>query len=168
MYRLIYISRYRPRTLQSSASDCAVAIARQARNRNRELDLTGALIGTENHFAQILEGEEVAIRNMMRRIGTDRRHDLVRVVSEGSVGQRIFSDWSMACIPGTTSLDQSIGAALPDFGQDAARDSLVAGLILQYSKSRRSLSRLRAVREQGQAHVSRPASGFELAPRTAY
>lgn len=151
MYRLIYISRFRPRTLQSSASDCTGEIARHARARNDELDLTGALIGTKNHFAQILEGEEVTVRSMMARICADRRHDLVKVISEGRVVARAFRDWSMACVAGSAALEQCIKTSLTRSGPHAEQDAILASLVMQYSKSRRSLSRLQTVREQ--AHL---------------
>jgi hypothetical protein len=67
-----------------------------ARARNRYLGISGALIFTHRHFVQYIEGEEVALADLMASIRRDPRHSDVRMLHFGSAASRRFADWSMA------------------------------------------------------------------------
>src|SRR4051794_28676501 len=71
-------------------------IVANARTRNEQLGLTGALIYTRTHFAQVLEGERDAIEAVMASIRADSRHRNLCVVAEESIETRYFPDWTMA------------------------------------------------------------------------
>ena len=64
--------------------------------RNTELKVTGALIYTGSEFAQILEGTEGALGELMASIHRDKRHTNVTVVYQEPINERKFSKWSMA------------------------------------------------------------------------
>lgn len=66
--------------------------------RNRQLDLTGALVVCEGRFAQVLEGRPEAVDEMMAKIGADRRHEALRVLMHASVEKRLFPDWDMGLL----------------------------------------------------------------------
>lgn len=74
----------------------ASAIVARARVRNAALDVTGTLMATENHFAQMLEGPRDAIDSLMRSIGRDPRHRDLVVVQDASCANRRFARWSLA------------------------------------------------------------------------
>ncbi|HXA38864.1 MAG TPA: BLUF domain-containing protein [Phenylobacterium sp.] len=72
------------------------AITRVARARNAALDLTGALISSDEHFAQVLEGPAAAVDAVMASIFRDPRHWRVTVLEEAARGERRFPQWSLA------------------------------------------------------------------------
>ncbi len=46
-------------------------------------------------FAQILEGPEPTVRELLRRITEDSRHYNLRVLVDCPINQRCYADWSM-------------------------------------------------------------------------
>ena len=73
-----------------------VDIVRVARERNRLLSVTGALMFTETHFAQVLEGPATAVDELMASIRRDDRHSDVTVIETEAMSRRRFGNWSMA------------------------------------------------------------------------
>ncbi|HEX7436856.1 MAG TPA: BLUF domain-containing protein [Caldimonas sp.] len=67
-----------------------------SRRNNRMLDVTGCLSCSGRHFAQILEGRDVAIDNLMGRIARDPRHSDFRLVLDRPIVLREHPLWSMA------------------------------------------------------------------------
>ena len=63
--------------------------------RNREVDVTGALLHDDFWFIQSLEGERDAVEATYARIEADRRHRNARIVSKGKVAARLFPTWAM-------------------------------------------------------------------------
>jgi len=91
---LVYVSRSRlDRPHQDGEIDRIVEVS-QARNAG--LGVTGALIATHYHFAQILEGPQAAIEDLMASIFRDIRHDQVTVIRLEDLPITRFSGWSMA------------------------------------------------------------------------
>jgi hypothetical protein len=90
---LFYVSRS---TMDSPQQAGIEDIASVARSRNAALDVTGALVFTGTHFAQLLEGPQAAIEELMKAIRSDHRHRDVDVVLNGPVATRRFDGWSMA------------------------------------------------------------------------
>ncbi|MEJ1935248.1 BLUF domain-containing protein, partial [Nostoc sp. NIES-2111] len=59
--------------------------------------ITGHLICDEGWFAQILEGPETAVKDLVGRIARDPRHSEMTVLSERRLlADRTFPRWSMA------------------------------------------------------------------------
>lgn len=94
VYALLYISRSRVNGLEGPAT--ARRIVEVSRPRNAALDVTGALIFAESHFAQILEGPRPAVEELMQSILRDPRHHHVEILQEGFVPLRRFPRWSLA------------------------------------------------------------------------
>ncbi|MBC6699198.1 BLUF domain-containing protein [Hymenobacter puniceus] len=67
----------------------------QARANNRQLGITGLLLFSHDSFLQVLEGEQHATEDLFSRIKADHRHSGIQTLSNGSIQQRIFPDWSM-------------------------------------------------------------------------
>lgn len=71
-------------------------IVATAVKRNPASGLTGALLFTGRHFAQVLEGDSASIDGLMAAISDDSRHDQLMMVARGPLIERRFCDWSMA------------------------------------------------------------------------
>jgi hypothetical protein len=82
-----------------SASDVRRIIASSER-RNRQLDLTGALLACEGRFAQVLEGQEALVEETLRRITADVRHHTLVIHERMPITRRLFANWDMALIDG--------------------------------------------------------------------
>lgn len=67
-----------------------------SRARNPELGLTGALLFTGEHFAQVLEGTAESIDRLMATVRKDLRHGEIIVIAREPIVTRRFGSWSMA------------------------------------------------------------------------
>lgn len=94
VFRLIYSSHSLVAPEKSGGELGAIFTA--ARRNNKELGITGALLTSERAFAQTLEGEERAVRDLYQRIEGDPRHERITVLEEGDVEGRVFGRWAMA------------------------------------------------------------------------
>lgn len=65
-------------------------------SRNAKLEVRGALIFTERHFAQLLEGPEHAVDALMDSIGSDWRHEQVTVIDRRPIDAYRFPDWNLS------------------------------------------------------------------------
>jgi hypothetical protein len=101
LYRLIYRSR---EVIAQVAPDAVTeaglyrelrAIVSTARSRNKEDNITGALLFTGAGFAQILEGPREVVERTFDRVAADRRHADVTVLCFTPTAQRSFPDWPM-------------------------------------------------------------------------
>ena len=70
-------------------------ILQLARRKNRRLDVTGCLLYSGQHFAQVLEGDERDVVPLAHRIAEDPRHTNLRVLVENHRVEREYGDWSM-------------------------------------------------------------------------
>jgi hypothetical protein len=90
---LLYVSR---KALPAVAEEHEIAqIVQWSMQRNLQLEVTGLLLATAGHFAQILEGPQPAIDALMTRIRRDWRHQNVRVLRETEIENRFFPNWSL-------------------------------------------------------------------------
>jgi hypothetical protein len=87
---------------------------------NAGMGITGALLMTENRFAQVLEGAAPAILLSMDRISSDPRHRILRM-EKRQLDRRRFSAWSVAFL-GRHDEEAALLAPTRSFasGQDAA------------------------------------------------
>lgn len=75
-----------------------------ARVRNHERDVTGALYFEGGQFMQWLEGPAPTVSRLFGKIGEDRRHTDVEVLSFGHTTQRVFADWNLRLYHGFAEL----------------------------------------------------------------
>lgn len=75
------------------------AILVQARANNIRHDLTGALLYHRGRFIQILEGPDEHVLSRFAVISADPRHRSISVVSEESIRERQFPEWTMGFRP---------------------------------------------------------------------
>ena len=94
VFRLIYRSRDRidPARRNSDLGELFTG----ARSNNKRLNVTGALLISEQFFVQTLEGEQEVVRTLFARIEKDPRHDAVTIIKAGTTDERVFPRWAMA------------------------------------------------------------------------
>jgi len=91
LYYLIY-SSIPTRALSDEELD---ELLNTARSANSAHGVTGMLICFKDLFVQLIEGEEMEIKQLYKNLLTDPRHYRVQTLKEGEIDNRFFSDWSM-------------------------------------------------------------------------
>ena len=93
---LLYISTcmIEPDEIESAARQ----IIESSLARNPLVGLSGALLCTGPHFAQVIEGSAPEIDRLMQRLYQDSRHADLRIMDRNAIPKRLFADWSMAYI----------------------------------------------------------------------
>lgn len=124
---LVYVSR--SSLALNGDNDAVDEIVSIANSHNRTLRMSGALIYTELHFAQLLEGPACAIDELMRSIRRDERHCDVTVVAEQKISTRKFKDWAMAYSGPSPYLDRYIKRLISPATAEEERLPLVEHLI---------------------------------------
>ncbi|MDB5689423.1 MAG: blue light sensor protein [Sphingomonas bacterium] len=93
VFSLLYASKSIIPTGEAEAEvDALVGVSR---SRNRNADVTGCLIFGGGRFAQVLEGAELAVEDIMASISRDARHTDVTILERGIVAERRFAGWSL-------------------------------------------------------------------------
>lgn len=114
IFSLMYISRSCLQTEDAGAS--IQDVVEVSRMRNSGLDVTGALLFTGSQFAQILEGPQSPVEQLMQSIQRDPRHDEVIIVDQEFIQARRFAQWSMAYSGPSLFVRRSVSHALSDAG----------------------------------------------------
>lgn len=95
-FRLVYYSENR---IPADALAAEIEIILEASRRNNALvGVTGALMFSLGHFAQVLEGSQAAIESTFERIQQDKRHGDVHLLDFRAAPARRFQNWSMAFV----------------------------------------------------------------------
>lgn len=94
LFSLLYLSR--STAPPNAATGIVDEIVATARTHNPSHGLTGALLFTGEHFAQVLEGTACAIDSLMINVCKDPRHTEIVVVAREPIVTRRFGHWSMA------------------------------------------------------------------------
>ena len=110
-FTLLYVS-------DATASAGAIAsIARQARLRNLQENITGLLIFDGACFAQFVEGPKEALISLIARLEVDPRHERMQVLSFSHSGiKRRFPNWQLGYLlvdderMGACNLRSKVGA----------------------------------------------------------
>lgn len=90
LYQIFYVSRSRATPQQVEE------ILQSARALNACRQVTGSLLYTGGHFAQLIEGPAKTLAETMVAITADSRHDAVRTLVKGRLQARRYGDTSMA------------------------------------------------------------------------
>lgn len=122
--QVFYISRSRAAPVEVER------ILSSARHHNLLRQVTGALLFTGGHFAQLLEGPPQALAETMAAIEVDPRHEAVTRLIEGDITKRRIEGWTMAFVeaPGADDLIHQLLAAP---GIPAERAERVLRLMLE-------------------------------------
>ena len=107
MYRLIYKSHSKTPIDWELVS----SILESSQKGNSEINVSGVLLATTQHFLQVLEGSFEDVNKLYSSIVKDTRHDEVQLISFSCVESRIFESWSMQGI-GVFNLNQKLALQL--------------------------------------------------------
>ncbi|RYG58286.1 MAG: BLUF domain-containing protein [Alphaproteobacteria bacterium] len=128
------------RFIYSSTRQCTDEVLSQiladARDFNARNDLSGAFYLFGHTFIQYLEGDDLVIDALWRRIQPDSRHAQCRLLDQRLVMLRLFQGWSMTWLVRTPETDHLVDLLLPHPTQsDDMNGSLAASLFLALSKA---------------------------------
>ena len=99
LYHISYISRSNLDGSDREKKNEIEKILAAANARNSTENVTGALLYSGGYFAQILEGEEQAVKKIFESIKSDSRHSYIyEISSHEHLEGRSFADWSMAFV----------------------------------------------------------------------
>jgi hypothetical protein len=88
-----------------SDTDLGVLLS-AAQMRNRRLDVTGVLTRSSSYFAQVLEGREEAVDELIKRIARNVLHGNIRTVLRRRIQRRAFGGWSMGYLNREDVIDE--------------------------------------------------------------
>lgn len=88
--QVLYVSQVRGADIHSIR-----ALMRRSIENNTKLGLTGLLLYTGDHFAQLIEGPGTALSDVMWRIAQDDRHTRMRKLATKPVSVRSCKEWAM-------------------------------------------------------------------------
>lgn len=94
MERLLYVSKSKIKA--ADVHDVVAHIVARSEEWNVDHNLTGALIFTGTHFAQVLEGHQKDIDEVMVIIKNDPRHEAISVIDRSPITERHFPHWALA------------------------------------------------------------------------
>ncbi|MGI3187038.1 BLUF domain-containing protein [Nioella aestuarii] len=120
MKHITYVSQAQ----RPMSQDDLAGLLEHSRARNLQDDITGCLVYRYNddydrgNFLQVLEGPEAAIDDVWRRISSDNRHHTIVIIDEGSIEERMFSNWSMG-FRNLDAEDLKHAEGFSDLGSDA-------------------------------------------------
>ena len=97
MIRLLYFSQAVATVTNADLEE----ILATSRRKNKERDITGALVTGGGVFLQILEGPEQSVLSLYLEILQDSRHYDVEIMRVTPIINRLFEDWSMECFETT-------------------------------------------------------------------
>ena len=134
MISLTYVS---VSTLPDDVAGAEVSqVVNLARRRNVELTVTGALIFTGTHFAQLIEGPKASIDALMTSIVRDDRHTRLRVVERIEIAGRRFPDWQMAYQGSATYVDVPLGRLIDAPTEIKKRDvQRIFGIMKEFTRA---------------------------------
>ena len=136
MLRILYLSTATGRPDDPSLQ----RILEVSRRNNRRADVTGVLCAGGEHFLQVLEGPDDAVMETYHRIRHDPRHTQATLLDIDLIDARLFPEWSMAHIAGSSS-DEAIRSAL----RAVQRNTNRRGHVLATLRAFVQIHRLRAV-----------------------
>lgn len=83
-----------------------------SRRNNTDWGVSGLLCYDGVNFLQIIEGETDTIMDLFHTIQNDPRHDDIKILHEGDIENRAFSDWKMAYEPVPSGLLPTLTRAI--------------------------------------------------------
>jgi hypothetical protein len=94
IFQTVYISN----VTELFNSQCFSSLAKKASDKNSLIGVTGALLFIEGYFIQVLEGDELIVRDLMASIAADVRHTRLKIIMEVSQEERDFSGLAMGAV----------------------------------------------------------------------
>jgi hypothetical protein len=101
-------------------------IVASATRRNTANGITGMLLYADDHFMQLLEGEEALVDATFARVREDPRHGEVTVTERGPIASRSFANWSMGFKRMGREAMHALSAAVPAVAPNSASPATLA------------------------------------------
>jgi hypothetical protein len=123
---LVYLSA----ATKPFSSQDLVELLTTSRMNNHKLNVSGMLLFKEGYFLQSLEGERETVMALYQKIVKDYRHRKAVVLSQASLAERDFPDWSMGFYDFSLSNPPNVAGfsdllrsslSLADMASDASR-----------------------------------------------
>ena len=92
---LISCLTYQSRAVSRPTEGDLERLVKHARERNRNLGVTGMLLYENGRYLQTLEGPPAGLQTVWSSICRDDRHRDIEVLTEHVVSSRLFSDWDL-------------------------------------------------------------------------
>lgn len=124
----LYIS-----TAPSLSRDDVSQILQTSMRNNASQGVTGLLLYNGRNFLQLIEGEGVALDQLMKRISQDPRHSGVSMLHKSDVDVRSCPEWSMkriAIAESIASRREELEKALPGTLDRAVRTMILNFAVL--------------------------------------
>ena len=133
MESLLYISN--SSVLPGDAETEVKRIVATAVSRNPASGLTGALLFTGTHFAQVLEGDGASIDRLIAAISLDPRPEQLVMVARAPLTERRFADWSMAYFGPSQFVSRHVTRLLndPTPGEQRRGAEWLTDLLIEFS-----------------------------------
>lgn len=90
-----YYLCYKSELSASVNEEQVIDILQKSQKNNLKKNITGMLLYINNHFIQIIEGQQDEVNDLYKKILQDSRHYGAKVLSEGKVEGRFFPNWVM-------------------------------------------------------------------------
>ncbi len=84
--------------------DMLPQILKSAQQRNSMNNITGMLFYGSGHFMQSIEGPDEEVRELIVRIGKDKRHRNIQIIANREIEHRMFPNWWM----GLSNMDDRV------------------------------------------------------------
>jgi hypothetical protein len=107
------------------AMDEVEKIVAVSRPRNRDLNVTGALLFTGERFAQLIEGPADSIAALQQSIFRDPRHCDVTTIHSRDVDEREFMGWSLAYAGPSRLVAKVVADGITESERDPAQGSQI-------------------------------------------
>ena len=128
---------YRSEAVEGTDLHTVKAIADCASRKNRNLEITGVLLFTGDHFVQVLEGGKHVVLRVYEQIQQDTRHRNVDLLLLRPIEKRRFPYWSMQLAMSDASrLPPPIGSATSPNLLDVSSDSICSTIAQEFSRAR--------------------------------
>ena len=131
LHAVIYASRFTG-LRHPSIDACVAEILPASKGRNRQANVTGALLACDGWFLQALEDRRIDVEHTLRRIERDPNHHGIRRIASGPIAERRFGAWRM-CAAVLSPTDEAIIRTLAGSGRfdPATMDAAAALRLLQ-------------------------------------
>lgn len=91
-------------------------ILQNAREKNASIGVSGYLLFGSGNFMQVIEGPEVSINGLWKKISNDSRHTNLKLMSETMVRNLNYDSWSMGFANLTENLHPTLKKILDEVG----------------------------------------------------
>ena len=128
LFRLVYKSTSNIELAGNPFRNAILDILDWSQSYNPEHGITGALMVSNGHFAQVLEGERDIIRALYGNVACDPRHRFPTLLQFEAAEARFFESWSMAFVD--EERQQKVPLSARPAGSDPSHSSVSADGIL--------------------------------------